>query len=97
MVDVGSLSAPSVKLIENPKYPNVVEDFEHDFAVVAALPCNIPLAPHPELVKFWVSVAKRKQSGTDALIDPAGCREYAKDARERFEIQLAKQRVDART
>ncbi len=53
MVDVGSLSAPSFQLIGNPKYPNVVKDFEHSFAVVAAVTCDIPLAPHPRMVNFW--------------------------------------------
>lgn len=95
MVDVGSLSAPSFQLIGNPKYPNVVKDFEHSFTVVAALPCDIPLAPHPEMVDFWARVAKRKQGGMNALIDPTGCRAYAKDARESFEAQLGKQHADA--
>lgn len=95
MIDVGSLSAPDFKLIGNPKYPNAVADFEHSFAVVAALPCDIPLAPHPEMVDFWARVAKREQGDANALIDPAGCRDYAKDARENFEAQLAKQRADA--
>jgi metallo-beta-lactamase class B len=95
MVDVGSLSAPDYKLIGNPKYPGIVKDYEHSFVLVAALPCDIPLAPHPEMVDFWERVAKRKQGDADALIDPAGCRTYAKDARESFEAKLAKQRADA--
>ena len=92
MVDVGSLSAPGFKLIGNPKYPNIVEDFQHSFVVVAALPCDIPLAPHPGMVSFWERVAKRKQDGVSALIDPAGCRDYASHARKSFEAELAKQR-----
>ena len=95
IVDVGSLSAPGFKLIGNPKYPSVVKDFEHSFAVVAALPCDIPLAPHPGMVDFWARVAKGKQGDVNALIDPTGCRAYAKDARENFEAQLAKQRAEA--
>jgi metallo-beta-lactamase class B len=95
MVDVGSLSAPGFALIGNPRYPDVVKDFEHSFAVVAALPCDIPLAPHPDMVDFWARVAKREHGDANALVDPAGCRAYAKDARKNFEAQLAKQRADA--
>jgi metallo-beta-lactamase class B len=95
MVDVGSLSAPDYKLIGTPKYPGIVQDYEHSFALVAALPCDIALAPHPAMVDFWERVAKRKAGNADALIDPAGCRAYAKDAREAFEAQLAKQRAVA--
>ncbi|TAN03985.1 MAG: subclass B3 metallo-beta-lactamase [Rhodanobacteraceae bacterium] len=93
LVDVGSLSAPGFKLIGNPSYPNIVKDFEHSFGVVASLPCDIPLAPHPGMVDFWARVAKRQQGNANALIDPAGCRSYAESARKRFEAQLAKQRA----
>jgi metallo-beta-lactamase class B len=94
MVDVGSLSTPGYKLIGNPKYPNIVRDFERSFGVVAALPCDMPLAPHPGMVNFWARVAKRKQGDANALIDPSGCRAYAKDARASFEAELTKQRAD---
>lgn len=94
MVDVGSLSAPGYKLIGNSKDPNIVKDFEHGFSVVAALPCDIPLAPHPDMVNFWARVAKRERGGVNALMDSTGCRAYAKDARKSFEAQLAKQRSD---
>lgn len=94
MVDVGSLSAPGFKLIGNASYPDIVKDFGHSFAVVAALPCDIPLAPHPDMVNFWARVAKRSHDA-NALIDPTGCRAYANAARANFEVELAKQRADA--
>lgn len=95
IADVGSLSAPEYKLIGNPKYPGIVKDFEYSFAMVAALPCDIALGPHPGMVHFWERVDKREQGNADALIDPTVCRAYAIDARESFEAQLAKQRADA--
>lgn len=95
MVMVGSLSAPGYKLIANPKYPDIVKDYESSFAVVEALPCEIALAPHPGMVDFWERVAKRDQGDADALIDPALCRAYAQDARASFTEELTKQRGDA--
>ena len=95
MVDIGSLSAPDFQLIGNAKYPNAVEDFRTSFAMVAALPCDIALAPHPEMVDFWARVAKRDQGDVNALIDPTLCRTYATDSRKTFEVQLAKERADA--
>ncbi|MBS0381556.1 MAG: subclass B3 metallo-beta-lactamase [Proteobacteria bacterium] len=97
MVDVGSLSTPGYHLIDNPNYPDIVKDFEHSFAAVAALPCDIPLAPHREMVGFWERVAKREHGNANALVDLSGCRAYAQDAREDFEAKLAKQRTDAAT
>jgi metallo-beta-lactamase class B len=95
LVDIGSLSAPDYKLIANPKYPDIVRDFESSFAMVAALPCDIGLSPHPDLVHFWERVATREHGDADALIKPMTCHDYAADARESFEAQLAKQRADA--
>lgn len=95
MVDVGSLSAPGFKLLGNPKSPNTIKDFEHSFTVVASLPCDIPLAPHPGMVDFWERVAKRKQGEVKDLVDTTACRAYAEYARQQFQAQLAKQRADA--
>ena len=95
LVDVGSLSAPDFKLIGNAKYPDAVKDFRYSFAMVAALPCDIALAPHPEMVDFWKRVAKRKQGDANVLIDSTLCRAYASDSRNSFEAQLAKERADA--
>jgi metallo-beta-lactamase class B len=95
LVDVGSLSAPGFRLVGKPNFPAIVGHFEHSFSVVAALPCDIPLAPHPGMVDFWTRVAERGQGHPDALVDPAGCRAYANGARESFEAQLAKQRAEA--
>jgi metallo-beta-lactamase class B len=95
MVDIGSLSAPDYKLIGNPKYPDIAKDYEYSFAMVAALPCDIALAPHPDTVNFWERVAKRDQGDANALIDPGLCRAYVKEARESFEKRLATQRAQA--
>lgn len=95
MVDVGSLSAPDYKLIGNPKAPDIVKDYEYSFAVVANLPCDIALAPHPGMVDFWERVAKRNNGNADALIDSAACRAYANDALKSFEGKLAEQHRNA--
>jgi len=92
MVDIGSLSAPGYKLTGK---PSLVKDFEYSFAMVAALPCDIALAPHPDMVDMWARAAKRDQGNADAMIDPNLCRAYAKDARESFRAQLADQRAQA--
>lgn len=92
VVDVGSLSAPGFRLVGD---PGIVKQFEHSFEVVAALPCDIPVAPHPEMVDFWERVAMRERGDGNAMLDPAGCRAYANAARKNFAAELAKQRADA--
>ena len=96
VVDIGSLSAPTYKLVGFAGASELVQDYERSFAKLAALPCDIALAPHPSMVEFWERAAKRDQGKADALIDSTLCRGYAKDARESFEEELAKQRKAAR-
>lgn len=93
LVDVSSLSAPGYKLIDNRRYPRIVEDYEHSFAMVAALPCDIVLGPHPAAVHFWKRIAARKKGDADALVNADGCGTYARESRKSFEAQLAKQRT----
>lgn len=95
LVDVGSLSAPDYHLLGNPKYPDQIADYERSFAKVAALPCDIALAPHPGMVDFWKRVAERDAGHPDALINRTLCRAYANDARHEFEKELLKQRAAA--
>lgn len=95
VVDVGSLSAPGYRLVGNARHPQVVDDFARSFGVLAALPCDIALAPHPGMVDFWERVARRDAGQADALIDPTLCRAYATDARKAFDAELARQRKAA--
>lgn len=45
---VDSLTAPGYKLIGNPRYPHIVDDFLRSFATVRALPCDVLLTPHAD-------------------------------------------------
>ncbi|HEX5818443.1 MAG TPA: subclass B3 metallo-beta-lactamase [Gemmatimonadales bacterium] len=92
VVNVGSLSAPDYRLVDNPKYPGIVADYEASFRMVAALRCDLALAPHPGMVDFWERVAQRERGDAQALIDSTRCRGYADAARRGFEEELARQR-----
>jgi metallo-beta-lactamase class B len=97
IVDVGSLSAPGFTLVGNTNYPETIADFRRSFARVAALPCDIAIAPHPAMVDFWTRVAKRDKGNADALIDTTLCRSYANDERQSFEAQLKEEQAKAGT
>jgi metallo-beta-lactamase class B len=73
----------------------LVADYEASFAKLAALPCDIALAPHPGMVDFWERVAQRDKGNADALIDTKLCRSYVKAAQKNFRAQLARQRKAA--
>lgn len=81
-----SLSAPGYQLIDNPRYPHIVDDYRRSFAVVRALPCDLLLTPHPDL-SGWTPAATAAPHPK-----PITCRAYADSAERKFEAELKKQR-----
>jgi len=85
-----SLSAPGYQLIGNPRYPHIVDDYRHSFAVVRALPCDVLLTPHPDS-SGWTPAATAAPHPK-----PVSCRAYADSAERKFDAELKKQREAAR-
>ena len=83
---VDSLTAPGYQLLGNPRYPRIVADFRHGFAVVRALPCDLLLTPHADA------------SGRDGPADTGtlSCSAYADRAARALDAQIAKQRKGER-
>jgi metallo-beta-lactamase class B len=76
------VSAPQFKFSQSKSYPTVLEDFQKSFAVLAKLPCDVLLTPHPE-VSDILGRLRHRDSGADpdAFITPGACRAYADRAR----------------
>jgi hypothetical protein len=83
-----SLSAPDYRLVGNPRYPNIVDDYRRGFAAVRALPCDLLLTPHPS-ASGWAPANTAAPHRT-----PTTCAAYADQAERAFDAQLAKQRGD---
>ncbi len=81
-----SLSAPGYRLIGNPRYPHIVDDYRRSFAAVRGLPCDLLLTPHPDL-SGWTPAAT-----TAPHPKPITCRAYADGAERKFDAELKKQR-----
>lgn len=83
---VDSLSAPDYKLVGNPRYPHIVDDYRRGFAAVRVLPCDLLLTPHPS-ASGWTPANTTAPHKT-----PTTCSAYADQAERAFDAQLAKQR-----
>ena len=85
---VDSLSAPGYRLVGNPRYPHIVDDFRRSFAAVRALPCDVLITPHADL------------SGWDFANPPhphpssISCRALADNAERKFDAQLSEERKE---
>ncbi|MGY1459638.1 MULTISPECIES: subclass B3 metallo-beta-lactamase [unclassified Luteimonas] len=79
-----SLSAPDYQLVDNPRYPRIVDDYRRSFDVVRALPCDVLLTPHPgSSGRDYVNPAASK---------PMDCAGYADQAERSFDAQLQAER-----
>src|SRR5579883_49900 len=72
VVIVGSVGVnPGVKLVNNPDYPQIADDYARSFRVLKALHCDVPLGSHPAMYRMREKYAMVGK-GTNPFIDPNG-------------------------
>jgi metallo-beta-lactamase class B len=76
-------------------YPGIVQDFQHTFSVLRALPCDVFLGAHGGYFNMLTKLKRYRQEGPHVFIDPDGYRQFVADAQETFEKELSKQRAAA--
>jgi metallo-beta-lactamase class B len=97
VVIIGSASVPGYKLVNNTRYPNIVEDYEQTFRVLKSLSCDVFLGPHGSFFDMKAKFEKLEQGAKiNPFIDPQGYRDYVEDAEKTFRELLEKQRQAAR-
>ena len=82
---VDSLSAPGYTLLDNPHYPNIIEDYRRGRDTVRALPCDVLITPHPDASGWRPELGK--------LVRPLTCEAYAARAEKQIDEQVEKQRA----
>jgi metallo-beta-lactamase class B len=92
VVFAGSASAPGYKLVDNPKYPTVLADYERTFRVLKNLECDVFLGSHGSffsLLEKAKLLAQGKQP--NPFIDPTGYRTYVDSAEKAFQEKVKAQ------
>jgi metallo-beta-lactamase class B len=72
-------------------YPGIVQDFQHTFAVLRALPCDVFLGAHGGYFDMLAKLKHYPQDGPRVFIDPAGYKAFVAHAQEHFEKATSKQ------
>src|SRR5215470_4673968 len=87
-----SVSTPGYTLVNNEKYPGIVDDYRRTFQILKSLPCDVFLGPHAEFFSMKEKKA-RMEKGTkpNPFIDPAGYREYVANGERDFQKTLEAQ------
>lgn len=76
-------------------YPGIVQDFQHTYSVLRALPCDVFLGAHGGYFDMLTKLNRYPQDGSRVFIDPDGYKEFVADAQETFEKALSKQEAAA--
>jgi len=71
-------------------YPGIVQDFQHTFSVLRALPCDVFLGAHGGYFDMLTKLKRYPQDGPPVFIDPEGYRKFVAGAQETFEKALSK-------
>lgn len=97
VVFVCSLSVlPGYRLVDNPQYPDIAQDYARSFAILKSLPCDVFLGAHGQFFGLQDKVArlKRHEPG-NPFVDPDGYRRYLGEAEAAFTRTLTRQQKTA--
>ncbi len=86
---------PGTSLINNPKYPGIVSDWEKTYQVLASLTPDVWVSAHAGFFDMSGKLARAGQQ-PNPYIDPQGYRRYVEGGEQRFRKLLAEQRTAAR-
>ena len=89
---LNSVSSDDYRFSGDEIHGSRVDPFLHSMDVIAKLPCDLLLAPHPVLIDLDAKLARWKEDPkVNPLIDPAACKAYAAAARERLAKRIAEE------
>ena len=92
VVIIGSPNVnPGYKLLNNKAYPQIASDYEHEFQVLKALPCDVFLGAHGSYFDMESKFARLKAGSASPYIDPAGYKAYVTEREQAFRAKLAEQ------
>jgi metallo-beta-lactamase class B len=77
-------------------YPGIVEDFQHTFVTLHALPCDVFLGAHGGYFDMLTKLEHYKDKGPRVFIDPTGYKDFVADAERTFEKALRDQQAGVR-
>ena len=94
VVIVGSPNVnPGYKLVNNQTYPQIADDYRHEFEVLKQLPCDIFLGSHGGYFDLHEKYRRFKSGDKNAFVDPAGYKAYIADRQQAFESELHRQQT----
>jgi metallo-beta-lactamase class B len=84
----------TTKLVGNPKYPDIVADYERTFAAMRKISVDIFLGAHPSYYGGQAKLQRLKANptGLNPFIDPEGYQRYIDSGEKRFRERLEQEK-----
>jgi metallo-beta-lactamase class B len=82
---------PHCRLVKNGVYPQIATDFQHGFAVLKGLPCDVFLGAHGSYFGLTAKLQRMKNGERDVFVDPNGYKAYVEDRERAFQAELKRQ------
>ncbi|WP_298240839.1 BJP family subclass B3 metallo-beta-lactamase [uncultured Bradyrhizobium sp.] len=79
------------RLVGQPTYPGIVDDYRATYAKVKSMKIDVLLGPHPEVYGMQAKRAQMKDGAPNPFVKPDELATYATGLSEEFDKQLAKQ------
>jgi metallo-beta-lactamase class B len=97
VVIIGSPNVnPGYKLVDNPTYPQIAEDYERMWRVLKSLPCDIFLGAHGAYFGVEEKYPLIKAGGANPFVDPEGCKKFIAQKEQDFRTELSRQKLAAK-
>jgi metallo-beta-lactamase class B len=87
----GTSVNPGYRLVNDPSYPGIADDYRRTFRVLAALKPDIWLTPHPEMFNLEAKRQRAIKMGAAGWVDPVGYRNWVASRRAAFEAAVKKE------
>ena len=97
VVIVGSPNVnPGYRLIDNPAYPQIAQDYERMWRVLKSLPCDIFLGAHGAYFGLDEKYPRMQRGGANPFVDSEGYSRYIAEKEQDFRAELSKQKLAAK-
>lgn len=87
-----------VKLVDNPNYSRIADDYRHAFEVLDRLPCDVFLPAHTSMIDDFLEKASaaRRRTVPSRFVDPEALRAFLRYSKQAFDTKLAAQQASLR-
>jgi metallo-beta-lactamase class B len=85
---LNAISDKSFKYGGDARYPQAAADMASSIAALAAAPCDVLIAAHPNFTGLWTTIDEHGQGDRTKLIDSSSCKRYAAAGKGRLDRRL---------